>query len=127
MDTAAVIELAAKHLTENGWSKRNHLGMQINGKNFPVYEKTFETATVPQTAFICCRESSDPDTVVFDSTYYSEGRNVLSACSAYGMINELTALNVGIEIAIMKYVENAEHAINQSYARRLFLTRNVAE
>lgn len=127
MDTAAVIELAAKCLIENGWSKRSHLGMQINGKNFPVYEKTFETATVPQTAFICCRESSDPDTVVFDSTYYSEGRNVLSGCSAYGMINDLTAMNVGIETAISRYIENAERAIDQSYARRLFLTRDVAE
>lgn len=122
MDTAAIIARVGELLTEAGWTHRAGMAYSINGKDFPVYEKTFETATTPKTAFICCRESSDPDTVVFDSNYYSEGNNVLAACSAFGMINDLTLMNVEADFAIKRYIENAEHAINTSYARRLFLT-----
>lgn len=115
MNTVEILTLAHQLLIDAGWAIF-HAGDNI-------YEKTFETATAPHTAFIRCRASNDDagPFVCLEGTYYSEGNNVLAACSVYSLINETTLQHVTAEFALRDYVTKAEQAIDNSYARRLFL------
>lgn len=125
MDLTGLIARTGELLIEAGWTKTEGMFITVDSEKAPVYEKTFETAVGPKTAFALARGSADREAFWFEGTYFSEGSNVIAACSAYCLITDVTLKHVTAEFALRDCVEKAEQAIDRSYARRLFLEHGI--
>lgn len=106
MHMTELIARAGELLLEAGWTKSGMV-MTVNGISAPVYEKKFETINGTQTAFAWASPSTDGEALMFGGSYYSEGRNVLVACSAYSIITDVTLKHITAEFALRDCVEKS--------------------
>lgn len=79
-----------------------------------TFEKTYESINGPRVATVSIHEARG--NFHFSGEFQSEGRNILSVCSAAGFIPCEIA---NPEKWVAKYIADAERAVKQSYAVKL--------
>lgn len=100
-----------------------HFGWQPWAGSVPscVAVKLYETIAGKSEAHVRARELSDDvaEGLLITGEYYSEGLNVISTCTARFMSSDSKDT---VNRKVSAFIDNAELSINQSYARKLFIS-----
>lgn len=106
--TAFIAEVK-EHLVALGWQA-------VDGT--AVASKTYKTAVGPKVAFVYVADyGPTEENVQLNGDYVSEGNNVL-AC---GVSIPKAAVGDSLAALVKKFAVNADRAVDESYARRLWL------
>lgn len=106
----SLLQTATRLLNDQGFDNV----VSFRRKLADTFQKTYQTAVGPKAATIQIRERGG--FLLLSGQYWSEGRNVLEACSGSALIRVSGAHP---EFWILKYIADADNAVRNSYAARL--------